>query len=127
MAFLDQWKLAMCTAVGGNCVQGDVDVTTPFRARVQQAMAKVALDIQGETPSASSAVDLKRAALAVNVMSVQLVGDPPQATSGLDLWLDTFALAVTSNVTITGSSTDADIEFQVTAVWNDLAGVTGRD
>ena len=117
----------MCTVVGGNCIQADVDVTVPFRARVQQAMVKVAIDIQGEAPTASPNTDNKRAALATNVLGVQFAGDPPVAKSGADIWLDTFTLAVTSNATITSASTDGDIEFQITAVWNDIAGVTGRD
>ena len=127
MAFLDQWKLAMCTTPDAPCLQADVDDCLPFRSRVQQAMVKVATDIQGEAPTASPATDNKRAALADNVLGTQVVGEPPVGMSGSELWLDTFALAVTSNATITSASSDNDIEFQITAVWNDIAGVTGRD
>ena len=127
MAFLDQWKLAMCTTVGGNCIQADVDDTVPFRARVELAMVKVATQVQGEPIGTLTARQwTKRATLATNVLSVQTF-ENGTCLPGSQIWLDTFCLAVTTNATITAASTDADIEFQVTAVWDDVAGVTGND
>jgi hypothetical protein len=110
MSFLNQWKLAIFVD----------STTTPdaadFRRRVQVAMSKVALSVAGE-PQDTMKYDqwLKRGELATNVLRDSLA------------WLDAFALATVTNASITATSLDSDIEFQVTAEWDDIAGVTGRD
>ena len=107
---------------------------TAFRNDLKIAMAKVALQVQGEAISAGPYTDAqwrKRAALATNVLGVQF-DQNGVAVPGIDLWIDSFAFAVAQNATI-GDQTvpwnglDADMEFQVTAIWDDMAGVTGVD
>ena len=42
-------------------------------------------------------------------------------------WIDKFTLAVASNAAIVTGSTDGDIQFTVNSIWDDMAGVTGRN
>lgn len=113
MAFTDQY------AVGQNAV---------FKNQIEVAILKVASLIQGETIGSLTGKQWdKRANLAASVI---LGGGPVIATDGTVIvsWVDQFGKVVPStNSTITLASSDNDIEFQVTAVWDDVAGVTGRD
>jgi len=118
MAFIDQH------AVGQDAV---------FKTKIEVAIFKVASLIQGEgiefAPGEfySGKQWNKRGALAAKVI---LGGGPVVASDGsvVASWIDLFAIAVPStNATITLTSDDADIEFQVTALWDDMAGVTGED
>src|SRR5262245_6073266 len=87
-----------------------------FRDRVSVAIAKVAIQVQGEPQAGMTEAEwAKRASLAGQVLQ------QPAA------WLDQFSMAVVTNSTITGTSPDNDIEFTVTSVWSDVAGVSGRD
>lgn len=88
-----------------------------YEKQVMIAMAKVATQVQGEAQGSLTLQQWqKRATLAVNVVT------------DLETWLSRFKLAVVaSNASITSSSTDADVEFQVNAIWDDMAGVTGQD
>lgn len=101
MPFSDQYALANDTA---------------FRQRLRLAACKVALAVAGETPTAKSAKDEKRHALATEVL-----------TDGGQSKLDAFAYGAAGYGTLSVSSTDGDIEFVVSAIWNDLAGVSGRE
>lgn len=96
--------------------QADLAVDAIFLKKIRVAMAKVAILIAGETQSALTPEQWdKRQALATAVLN-----DP-------DVWEAEFAIATVTNEAITGSSLDSDIEFQVTAQWDDMAGVTGRN
>jgi len=99
-----------------------------FQTRIEVAILKVASLIQGEVIGANTGKQWdKRARLAE---AVALGGGPLVAVDGTVIvsWVAQFSIVVPStNSTITLASLDADIEFQVTAVWDDMAGVTGRD
>ena len=85
-----------------------------FQGRVKVAMAKVAVDVVGESQATTGNNTLahrKRHALGVAILN-----DP-------DSYLANFTLATVTNAAITGASTDGDIEFQVSAVFSDIAGV----
>jgi hypothetical protein len=86
-----------------------------FRKRLRIALAKVALAVVGETPSTNGARDEKRHRLGVAVLN-----DP-------DTHLDRIAYAVVAPGTLSTSSTDGDIEFMVSSVFSDLAGVTHHE
>lgn len=92
-------------------VSQDVD----FRKRLRVAMAKVALAVVGEAPSTNGARDEKRHRLGVAVLNSP------------DPHLDRFAYAVVAPGTLSLASTDGDIEFMVTSVFSDLAGITQRE
>lgn len=121
MALLDQHKLAIF-----------VDVTetpdaTDFRRRVQVAMHKTAVAVQGEAQSALTLQQWqKRAALATTILGTVADADGALVAAS-SAWLDAFALGVVTNASITAASTDNDIEFQVAAIWDDVAGITGQD
>ena len=97
MAFTDQHTLYL-------------DAT--FRGRVKVALAKIATQIAGEDPTGMKGrKSRKRQALASHILN-----DP-------DGYLDRFALATVTNAAITGAATDGDIEFQLSAVFDDFAAV----
>jgi len=96
--------------------QAALAVTSTFQDKVEVAMIKVALMIQGEARTTKTRAQWrKRGDLA------KAVTDDPGA------WKVNFSWATVTNAAITGASTDADIEFQVTSEWDDLAGVLGED
>ena len=99
-----------------------------FQTKIEVAILKVASLIQGEGIGGLTGKQWdKRAALARDVI---LGGGPHVAADGTVVvsWVEQFAIVVPStNASITLLSPDNDIEFQVTAVWDDMAGVTGRD
>lgn len=97
MALIDQANLAQ-------------DAT--FVARVQMAIVQAALQIVGEDPGDDAGLSYRRQSLGVSVL---------QRPSDL---ADRFAWAVAANPVITASSTDNDIQYTITTVWNDIAGVT---
>jgi len=119
MAFLDQHNLA---------IDDGVDTNAPdFRKRVRLAMHKVATQIQGEAKSSLTLQQWqKRGQLATVILGIFQVSSSSTVAAS-EAWLDAFALSVTQNATITSASLDSDIEFQVTAIWDDVAGVTGQD
>jgi hypothetical protein len=86
-----------------------------FRDRVRMAIVTAAKDVMGEAKAVADQVYGKRQALAFQVLRSS------------ESWLDCFAWGVASNPTITGTSTDADIQFTVNSLINDMAGVTGAD
>lgn len=90
------------------------DVT--FRQKLRIAVCKTALNVAGETPSNSFARDEKRNQLAVAILS-----------DGAAAKLEAFAYAAASFGSLTAVSTDSDIEFVVSSIFNDLAGVSGRE
>ena len=120
--FLDSWKLA-------NFVDGTVTPDAEdFRRKVAIAIIRVAKIIGGENQSSFTLQQWqKRAALSTSVLGVEFTGDPPTSQPGIDTWLDTFANGTAEVASITGASSDADIEFTVTAMWDDVAGVSGQD
>jgi hypothetical protein len=87
-----------------------------FRSKVRVAAVQAALAVQGETPTQHATVDAKRAALAAAILQ-----------DGGAVKLDAFAWSVASNVAISGSSTDSDIQFTINSVFSDLAGATGGE
>jgi len=88
-----------------------------FRIKVEMAMIKAAGQIAGETPASPANIpkDDKRHDLTQNVYSNK------------EAWLDRFAHACAAKGTLSNASTDADVEFTVGEVWDDLAGVTGAE
>ena len=96
--------------------QYDLSQDAIHRKRVQIAMAVAATQIGGEA-QASFTVEQwdKRAQLAADVLRDPLA------------WIDKFAIAVGSNAVIVVGSTDNDIQFTVDSIWDDMAGVTGRN
>lgn len=103
MAYTDQATLA-------------IDAT--FRDRVRVALATGAVQIMGEAQDARSDAEYgKRQDLAHQVLT--------SAASGV--LLDAFVWATVTNAAITGASNDGDIQFQINAVWDDVAGVRDND
>jgi hypothetical protein len=89
-----------------------------FRDRVQIALAKATADVMGEAKgSMSDAVFGKRQALAEEVMGAAFDGPV----------LSRYVLMVVQNEVITSESLDSDIQFQVNAVWDDIARVRDTD
>ncbi len=76
----------------------------------------------------TSAQYAKRGQYAAIILSSQADGIGG-FTAGSTVHLDAIALAVTSNPAIDATlpTVDGDIEFQLGAVWDDLAQVTGKD
>lgn len=120
VALLDSWKLA-------NFVDGTVTPDAEdFRRKVQIAMVRIAKQIAGEPQASLTGKQwLKRADLAANILGTQFVDG--QEKTGSEVWLDSFANGVAESVAITLISNDGDIEFTVSAIFDDLAGVTGLD
>ena len=79
-----------------------------FRKRVKEAMITAATQVQSE--ATATANDTNRSNYA------KLVLNNP------DNYLEAFCQAVVSNAAITAASLDSDIQFQVNAVFTDLAG-----
>ena len=116
MAFLEQYNLAIADGA-------DPDAPD-FRKRVRLAMHKVATMIQGEAQSSLTLQQWqKRGQLATTILGI-LQNTASTTVAASEVWIDAFALSVTQNATITSASLDSDIEFQVTAIWDDVAGVT---
>lgn len=86
-----------------------------FRGKVEVAIVKAALAISGEATTVNPTVDLERHKLASSVIisRASLIG--------------VFAFACVANGALTASSTDADVEFTVNSVWNDVAGLSGLE
>ncbi len=80
-----------------------------FKQKVQMAMVKSGLAVVSEDPG--TAYHEKRATYANQVLK-----NPSGSAADM-------AYGVSSNVAITGASSDADIEFTVNANWNAYAGV----
>ena len=97
----------------------ELATNSQFLIKVRVAMVKVAADIVGESPAnpTNTPKDDKRHAL----------GELVLAQGGPAAFLATFAEACASLGTLTTASTDADVEFTVGAVWDDLAGVSGAE
>lgn len=83
------------------------------------AILKVATDVAGETPAdpVNIVKDDKRHTLAAAILN----------PGGVALWFQSFAEACASLGTLTASSLDADIEFTVASIWDDMAGITGAE
>lgn len=96
MAYIDSFNLSQ---------------NSTFRGKIQIAIATAAKDIRGESPSDNEDLDLKRSELAFQVLRNPLE------------WIDIFSINVCTNPVINESSTDADIQFTVNSLWNDIAGV----
>jgi hypothetical protein len=89
-----------------------------FRARVRVAIVTAAVAIGDEAVGGHDTIQYgKRQQLA----SLTLLA------AGGGNWLDVFSWATTQNAAITGSSTDADIQFTVNSIWDDIAGITAVD
>ncbi len=85
-----------------------------FLNKIAIAVKKVALMVVGEAASGNVTIDDKRHAFGVQVLNgdanVQLISE------------NTVAQGTLSQV-----STDADIEFTISSIWNDLSGVSSVD
>jgi hypothetical protein len=97
----------------------DLAQAASFRTRVKMGTVKVAGTVLDEdTSTMPPAQRDKRLALAQQVLK-----DP-------DFTLGSFIYPVISNAVIASSgldTTDADLEYQITTVWDDVAGVTHAD
>jgi len=122
------WNLVHCVdTVPASCDAAAVTAQEHFEAQVRVSMARVAKQIQGEAVSTLSTTQwIKRAALAASVLSSSVAVDGTPS-SGVAIWLPVFMEAVAEVSTATPTSTDADIEFLVSATWDDIAGVRGID
>lgn len=83
-----------------------------FVARVQMAAVQAALQIVGEDGTGDPALSYRRQSLGITVLQ-----------RPVEMALR-FAWAVAANPVITTDSSDSDIQYTVTTIWNDLAGVT---
>lgn len=85
-----------------------------FRDRLRVAVSVAAVQVMGEDKATYSDVQYgKRQALAFDVLRA----------AGGGQWLEAFVWATVQNAAITASSLDSDIQFQVNATWDDIAGV----
>lgn len=87
----------------------DLATYAPFVRRVTGAMLKAAVAVGAEEYDGSQYKLMRRA------LVTKTLEDSP-------LWGSRFAYAVASNVAITYTSTDSDIEFTVNSVWDAVAG-----
>lgn len=81
-----------------------------FVGRASMAMTAAAVAIGNSATNPSSTYQVLRHALATKALT-----DPYS-------WGPVFARAVASNVAITNASTDSDIEYTVSTVWDAIAG-----
>jgi hypothetical protein len=96
MAFLESYELS---------------VNPEFRKRIQIAIAKIALDVVGEASSGIVVKDKRRKDLGIGILN------NPSA------YVERFSIAVVTNPVINSNSSDGDIEFTVSSVFDDIAGV----
>lgn len=80
-----------------------------FRARVQVALVAAALDIVGESSDTPSSY-------ARQLLGLKILTDPDSMTPR-------FTWAVVANPAISAESSDNDIAYTITTVWDDVAGV----
>lgn len=80
-----------------------------FRARVQVALVAAALEVVGESADTPSS-------FARQTLGLKVLTDPDTVTPR-------FAWAVVANPAITADSSDNDIAYTITTVWDDIAGV----
>ncbi len=95
----------------------ELATNSQFLVKVRVAIVKVATDIAGEIPTAKTAKDDKRHALTLLVL----------AQGGPGAFVGIFAEACAARGTLTIASTDADVEFTVASIWDDLSGVSGAE
>ena len=89
-----------------------------FRSRVRVALATAASQVMGEDRTGYSDDHFgQRQSLAYQVLTTAAGG----------AWLEAFVWGTVQNAAITGSSVDSDIQFQVNAMWDDMAGVRGEE
>jgi hypothetical protein len=84
-----------------------------FQIKVRQAMTKAALDIVGETLSPTGEYNTKRHDLGTGILR------------NLSAYEIPFRRAIASLGTIEPTGADADYEWAVSSVFNDIAGVSG--
>lgn len=87
-----------------------------FRQKLRIAICSIALDVAGESPTSQNVVDEKRSALATAVLK-----------DGAEAAVEAFSYPAVASGALTGQSTDQEIKNRLSAIWNDLAGVTGGD
>jgi hypothetical protein len=109
--------------------QAVLAVNPEWIPKVKMAMVKIALQIKGETQQRGFvSYYTKRSYLADVILGAPISNSiSPQAYNPNAMTLETavarFSWAVASSVAINWDSTDGDLEFTVTAVWDDIAGV----
>ncbi len=82
-----------------------------FYHKVKLAMIKAAVAVAAESDSGKVAYDIRQG------YATRLLNDP-------DSRVRAFCFAVVTNVAITASSSDNDIEFTINSLFNPFAGVT---
>jgi hypothetical protein len=87
-----------------------------FRGKVQVLLAKVAVSVQGEARGSMDPKEWRKR----GIHATRVLENPLN-------WLNQTVFAIVQNDTITGSSTDSDIEFMISSTFSDVAGVTGED
>jgi hypothetical protein len=94
-----------------------------LRQRIRMASVQAAFLVLGEDQGTlPAAAYTKRQNLAVKVIATAGLGTPDDDVARMFVW------AVCQNSAITSpEATDGDIEFTVSSVWSDCAGVTGAD
>ena len=86
------------------------------KERISILLVKVALNVVGEDPVNRKASYIeKRHNLGVGILN------------NVGSYIDRFAYAILAPNTLTAQSTDSDIEFMITSVFSDIAGVTYED
>lgn len=117
---LDSWKLA-------NFVDGKITPDAEdFRRKVQIAMVRIAKQVAGKSQKTLTGKQwIKQAALAASILGVLFING--QEKTGSEVWLSPFANGVADTPDISKTSTDAQIEYTINLIFDDLAGVTGQD
>ena len=87
-----------------------------IKERISILLARVAINVVGEDPAnkKSSYIE-KRHSLGVAILN------------NISGYVDRFAYAIFAPDTLTLQSTDSDIEFMISSVFSDIAGVTYDD
>lgn len=87
-----------------------------LQKRVRVAMVNTATAIVGEAFASGQTIGMKRHALGLSVLADGGIAD-----------LERFMFACVAGGAITPASTDANIDTRLSAIWNDLAGITVLD
>lgn len=90
-----------------------------LKQKILMATKAAAVSIVGEAATSFPTLDSKRHDLGETVLTSMNDANSPL--------LAQFALAACSGGVITTASSDTDISNRVSAIWNDLAGVSIRD
>lgn len=90
--------------------------TASFQQQVQMSAVKAGIAISNEARTVHPDLDAKRHSLAVTVL-----------TNFTQPLLLQFAMAVIEAGALVSGATDSQVDAQVSAVWNGVAGVSAQD